>query len=763
MAIPKQLLLFLKHLLCCLGLYILLGALLMGICILLRLYCTQINSFLDFLFVTGGGGGLFPFLSTTAENITTFWNSIAPAASTGLSTILDLEINIFVQLVDEFGEYQVETMIYNLLQQCSESISFLGQWMITILEQQSKLPLKTELMSEVVSWQMGNGLITLLPLLQASQTLLLNPSGLKNPPVTNNPFVQQRKLLDFDPLTQSPAYDVTAVEFIHTLQQETRNLWSSSYGLSGPEYNLSSSIALAEKLLQAYHSYPYNNNPDTLRNTVNMENLRNLENNKIIWNIFYNNTVQYFRIYLQQINLITNTTSPIGTEATALLASRIVSFNKNFRNKYGSGRAFVYSLDMHDLLGIKKSSHTALSERLTFSEFLKIHDLTPRQAAELQTSELASSGTPQSNPTQRRLLQVFPPVIPPFVNCFDTIPPDPLCIIQNLFPLPLPTNPFIDMLLAFNCDCTDEGFIDVPLFNYFTANGLWNAILVIQTGIQALTAIPPIFEFFDVILPDWLNTWFFGAFIPDAIWNALLIDGISGLGVLPDQHQLICAVLHVDYLLMLIFVGFVALFIILAIWGVIWDVYSNLQDLRIRREHSLLVEKILNSEMRGYDFDNKLKSEMAYTMFNPAVRYFNNPNIFRNHSVLPLIGASINSQNSEMPISKGIEDVSKLSKEITAKATAKVMSTTEKCERKLKEKQIRRMFYPEIQYRKKFLLAHNINPEKETDIEFFVNECKKWLGEPFNIYTLPEKLREAAIQDSSVYILIDQIRSECVN
>jgi hypothetical protein len=146
--LPKIILQFIKHLVCCLGFIIALLALIAALIFLLRTFCNQIISFIDFLFFTGGGlfpiggGGYYSYalssLYNSAQNagithqdLLFIWNESVPNVSQFLSDFLELLLQVHYRLFENVTDQQSVEMITLSL---SQRIEYLWDIVIQIFK-----------------------------------------------------------------------------------------------------------------------------------------------------------------------------------------------------------------------------------------------------------------------------------------------------------------------------------------------------------------------------------------------------------------------------------------------------------------------------------------------------------------------------------------------------------------------------------------------------------------------------------------------------
>ncbi len=191
----------------------------------------------------------------------------------------------------------------------------------------------------------------------------------------------------------------------------------------------------------------------------------------------------------------------------------------------------------------------------------------------------------------RQLLVILPP---PF-DCLTDFPFDPTCIL-DFFPITPPTwlQPFID----FTCSCPD--YVDTAL--PYTADGFNNFLLVLKTGISALSSIPFISSFLSTItLPSWIQDNFF----------------LDTPGTLPSNDDLICALIHMDYFLAYAIPGLLIAKALLDSLAFIPHCFKTLIELQLLRYIADLIERDIFSDYLGNTYDRIFEREGKKSLQNP--------------------------------------------------------------------------------------------------------------------------------------------------
>jgi hypothetical protein len=620
-----------KEFLCCASLTLLLiGALLLaGLVLLIRLYCEEIVDFLDFIFVSGGSifNPPLPFITSNIINSGIHqWNVMVPYISKFIELSVDFEMNLYDSLVKGLDMSEIDLFIEDILESSSLFSEIIGNILKVIIgsnpedlknlsdiskELTEIIIDNNEILLPTINWFIGPSFDISVPLLESllllttSSSLIVHNTGRNLLEFNNssnyinmkNKFNDNFGNFNYNNLNEHKSIDNIAITYIRDLKNTFENLQN--------EIDFNNIIKIAKNIRDISSEIRKKNTGRSSPSNIKDNNDINLEKkqttNKILLNLLKENMHKSISSYINPKGITNNLKRVINWMGFESLKH----INDHLKEEYGNGKGFISSFAPHKhpifkKLGMKRPDN---NNKIYFSEYLEELRITPK--------EIGAEGRLKNYNTNRKLFQIIPgPPLPPPLNCFETVPLDPLCLIEGLFPLPLDPPPIIEAFLNTDCDCDEYD----SSAGYFELAGFNNALLVLQTIISSFFYIP------------FLSTFIMGITLPLFIEDNLFLDGVTP-GDIPSEEELVCAFLHLDYF---IFIAIPTIIIITALiysLGFIWTCFKIYIELRVFKEHQILVDKIIGSEKLGILYDKIFEKELPYTLFNPYVYCYGDPSL----------------------------------------------------------------------------------------------------------------------------------------
>lgn len=701
LAIPKIILDFIKHIVCCLGFILTILALVALLIFLLRTFCSQIMSFIDFIFFSGGSM-IFPFRSYYYSMISNLynqytsstgqpysdliftWNESVPNISTFLADSLDMIAQVHKRLFsDKLDQQSIEFLTISLAQR----MDYLYQTVTGIL----KIFLETDV-SELSNLSSISRNITTTfiqnqaPISQCFsdypqlglQCLLIgsilsvspqqsfhsngpigipfqfSPQGLFNTPMYNLPY-------DIDPypgINYNPIYDVNHMKTIFTGTPGVlnRNLlfFNENNPIKSYKYDpiKSSRIhnggdddfnRIKTKIDGLIYIISFVcNNLDTddciLCNSIKpiLDNIAGTSEDEVKNNIVVVLSEFIFRILPREI--LSRFNEPrhlLYSKEFQLVFHKLINLhdpNRKHKNNINSATDFNghvkrdnprttgYNDDDDDDDGTKTTFSSSSSSNnngcskdigdsfvlvndhrmsMDYFTWLKMNskefndyatdsdkvesDFSPNITDDagimdviIQKITLVTTNG-NSRVRDRKLLVVL---YPPIVSCFNTLPPDPLCIIQGFLPLPITTtgvlNTIVTALANFDCDCTDLGYSEDPFWTVLPVfNNTWLILKTIISGIFTIPVFSSIIS--SVTLPTWIEDTFF----------------ISPPGTPLTADEILCAIIHLDSAIILLMTVLVLMALLGSILKAICKIIQCCAQLRMLRELLILSRQFI--------------------------------------------------------------------------------------------------------------------------------------------------------------------------
>ena len=690
-AIPRGILGFIHKILCCFMLYLLLGALAVLLIYLLRTFCIEVIDFLDFLFVSGGGGGIFPFLRSSSSFIASAqytWNTYVPFISPLIVMSIDASLSVFEKLSDQIPEQELEELFLNLINSYS-CISNILYKILEITSESSREELEAfsntishilsesikngNIINESFDLALGSGWQILLPIIVSSSTVL------SSSPIWNTYDInyEQNNMNTYDmPINSFNKRQILLFEdYADTEYYENANYYSNYNSLLHNQlmqYQLSFSdndnniSKYPRHLLQRQQQYdenispppPLMNNKILPFSSMAIEFVYNIakEFNKQSENYDFDHILskmKHINNNYNKNNNINNNNEKQDTlkKITNIITKEILDLKNNpnyrenklkiniknvfntfgfnnvgeivnhIRETYGDGRGVLYSLAPHKHFGDTMSNinrndkNYPYKSDIHFSDYLEHMNVSPKEMSQLyekhggfinsyniSSSSSSLNNKQQQNPGSRIPLQFFPPV--DILDCFDTVPPDALCILGFIFPLPLDIPDFLDPVLDFDCECDD--YDD----NCFGLGLFTNSLLILKTLISYLSSIPLLG------IQDFVQSLTIPQFIEDNFF-------ITTPGDEPSIDDILCAILHLDCLIMLILGSLIILCAIISILKIICEIWKCWQDLRFFNEHNRIFDQVIIAQKKVDIIDESLMDQHEYFYINPCVRHSN--------------------------------------------------------------------------------------------------------------------------------------------
>ena len=630
--VPIRMLKVLKALLCCASLTLSLLAIFLavGISIAVRTLCDEITDFLDFIFVSGGNVFNPPFVIQSIIEVVNMgiyqWNLMVPYISPMIQLGIDLEISFYENVVAQMGTTEVEIVVQDALESLSIFTNIFVNIMDTVVQSnpqdlQNLADVSGDLTKEVIDnseiiiptikWMTGPMMDITIPFIQSLITLT----------TTSTMFVSgtSRTLLDFtETATASnirgnsfmgenaniplrPSNDMAA-KYIQDLKNLYENLRREK-DLEGILKESETIRGISEEIRKRQMGRSADNviKEDSEMVEVNEEDIiERTKRIRILSNLFKQHAIDGLSNYV--------TPSTITSTGTSLLNwmgfESWKHMNEHIKSNYGNGKGFVSSFAPHkhpimEKLGFRKFDNS----KVHFSEYMEKWNLTALDVANGDFDKLYGY-----RPGQRQLLFLPPAPLPPPLDCFNTVPVDPLCLIEGLLPLPLDPPDWFEPFVEFDCECDDYD-ASAP---FFSGNAMMNALLVLQTIISAFFSIP------------FLSTFIMSITLPAFIEDNLFVDTP---GDVPDADTIICALLHLDYFFIVALPAIILAMMFLYSLGAIWTCFKTYIELRVMREHQKLVDKILGAEDLGVLYDRIFECEAPNTMLNPNIYCYGNPDL----------------------------------------------------------------------------------------------------------------------------------------
>lgn len=677
LAIPKIILDFIKHIVCCLGFILTLLGLAALLIFLLRTFCEQIMSFVDFIFFSGGSM-MFPFssyyysmISNLYDHYTTStgqpysdliftWNESVPNISTFLSDFLDMIAQVHKRLFsDQLDQQSIEHLTVSLAQR----IDYLYQTVAGILQifletDVSELSNLSFIFRNVTTTFIQNqvpisqcftdypqlglqclliGSIVSISSQQSFQSNTFNGNsfqftqqGLFNDPYIDNYYVNindvynypgnyvrdtdkvmksahNRNLLFFgenDPMGRYK-YEHTKYFGINTKENRMKTkIDSLVYVLSFVCNNLDiGDCILCNNIKPIIDNITGRTEAEVKRNII-------IVISEFIFKVLPKEILSRFNepqhlLYSKEFQFVFHKLVNLhGSNHKHKDNNRYFDSNKNSeKTTYSTNKATPeYSVLVNDhrmtidyFTWLKANSKEFngytddTGATTTTTNITRVYRDSSQGTTITTTTTEASiiniilekivSVTTNGNTRirDRKLLVAF---YPPIVSCFNTLPPDPLCIIQGFLPLPLTTtgvlNTIVTALGNFDCDCTDLGYSEDP---FWTVIPLFkNTWLIFKTIISGIFTIPVFSSIISsVTLPSWIENTFF----------------ISSPGTPLTADEILCAIIHLDSAIILLMATLVLLALLGSVIKAICRIIQCCAQLRMLRELLILSRQFI--------------------------------------------------------------------------------------------------------------------------------------------------------------------------
>jgi len=545
-AIPKAVLNFVKHVICCLGLILLLLALAALIIFLLRTFCDQVVSLIDFLFFTGGSA-IFPFRAYgyTVSSIYNYssskglaygdlvflWNESVPNISMLVKSLLDMLSQVHDALFTQLtSRYDVETTILIL----SQRVGFIYEFAVGVVK----------------------------AFLEADVTELQNLSMISNQ-LTRDLIQNQMEVSKCLVLYPQLGFQCLLVSTMLGSSQQTV-LYRGNY------YNPGRQLMAIDDDDNGKDNYYVPGNSDRVNSITSMVSYacssKLMESYKICRSIK--------RV---EENLNPDSSSLVGV----LLRFLVFDLQKDVLEKYQKPSDVIYSGEFQEAFTAIKNLHASYEHgslevkdhrmSIDYAQWLRSGNF--GNGDPLDISRIADMSLRGATNDGKRSLKIA--LYPPIVGCFNYIPPDPLCILQGFLPLPFSTtgvwNTIVTAINGFSCDCSSLGYSDDPFFFVFPV--FTNTWLIIKTIISGIFSIPVFSSLVSAItIPSWIQNVFF----LDAPGTPLTAD------------QVMCAVLHLDYAIEFLMALLILWALLESILHAICQIIECCAQLRILREVMIL-------------------------------------------------------------------------------------------------------------------------------------------------------------------------------
>lgn len=629
---------------CCawLFIFVLLALIAAVLSFLIRTYCDEITAVLDVIFLSGIP--IFPIMAfntavSVANTVIYEWNVMVPYTRLAIEVLVDIEMNVYNNLVSTLGESEIDLLAEDIL----ENVSIVSTLFINVMQailQSNPQDLKniadisgglaTELINAnqillpTLQWITGSLFEIMVPLLQALTSLALGTNfimsqssmslfnvaemkmnGTGNTIPMDSIFKEnssyQSKMNTIDPSKLAPS-------FVRDLQYKFMTLQNES-DLSGIVDDAKDIRARSRKKSPKQQQQQKDTDPRGSFDFRDVKHERLLEDYLdqrdqrigVTTDILSRDVFSTISKYINPRSIKNKFNSLINTMGFESLHH----VNQHLQETYHNGNGFTASFQPH-----KHSIFSTLptekihKDIVPFSDYLTQRNMTAKQFA-IQNTDAAMLNQNVAIHGIHRQLFLALPLLPP-LDCFTTIPADPICFITYFLPFPLDGPEWLEDFAGFDCDCDDYDS-NAP---YFTLAALQNGLVAFQTFASLLFSIPVVENFFSFIM--------FPAFIEDNLF-------ITNIGDSPSTSEIICALLHLDYFFAALIPLLFAITLIINLFFTLWTCFKIYVELRILTQHQRLVKEILDTKEIADLWERIFERDVPQHIVNKAI-YCGNSN-----------------------------------------------------------------------------------------------------------------------------------------
>lgn len=560
-AIPGSILKFIKSLICCFGLLLLILSFIALLIYLIRNFCSQIQNIFS-IFSGGLSPLMYTFINPANQETLMRWNELVPYVREFTNFLLEILVRIYKSFFENNNLYTFTDlkMFTEKFLERSDYIYLLlvNLWNLFIQTPIYKLDMFTNELNQIMNtFECLNCTTIVCTLVCTLTSPLIGINFISTP---NNNSVLSTFIISNN-----------ENNFMNELniQNQKRNLLMLNE--KNIKFNLESQLLFS-------HS---NDNRYTNHNFEKLiENLCKIDKhtNNLLENLCYP-FINYQKIFdwvffklPENINLMKE-----DIEIQSNIKKQINKFlNEDYVQKFIHEQMHPNNYEKSDpyfVSTFKKLKDSRIS--IDYYSWIKSKKKTPSQ---FNQKEFDLNSLTTSNGIGRKL-NLIPFTI---TDCFLTVPPDWFCILEQLIPSDLSFGPFIDNLISifldFGCDCpmydNTSFYFGIPVFT--------NTWTIIKTGITAFSAIPFVSDFLNMFtIPQWIEDTFFIT---------------TPIGTLPSTEDIICAIVNSDYLIVFILYVIIGLLIIISILKGICKFIECSAKLRLAHELKKLGDREISND-----------------------------------------------------------------------------------------------------------------------------------------------------------------------